>query len=78
MDRFTTLDLYLAAYLSLNGCQPALESRGSKILFTFHQNQNINRFIEQFNANSLIAVADFTLAVKTLRGRMIQARRSSS
>jgi len=77
MDRFTTLDVYLAAYLSMNGCPPELESRGGKVIFAFPNGTDINRLIGQFNANSLIAVADFTTAIKSLRGRMIQARRST-
>lgn len=72
-NRFTTLDIYLAAYLSLNGCRPDLVTQGGKVIFAF-PHQDANRLIEQFNSNSLVAVADFTTAVKTLRGRMLQVK----
>jgi hypothetical protein len=76
-NRFTTLDVYLAAYLTLNGCAPDLEVQGGKVVFSFLQSQDIYLFLQQFNGNAPVAVADFTIAVKTLRGRMLEARRSS-
>lgn len=73
-NRFTTLDVYLAAYLSLNGCRPDLEMQGGKVVFAFPQDRDIYRLLEEFNSNAPVAVADFTTAVKTLRGRMLQAK----
>jgi hypothetical protein len=74
MEKFTSLDLYLSAYLSLNGCPPELEIRNGKVLFSFRQSGDVNRLIGQFNSNSPVPVADFTTAVKTLRGRMIEKK----
>jgi hypothetical protein len=73
-DRFTTLDVYLAAYLSLNGCRIALEVQSGKVIFVFSQSREVNQFLEKFNSNTPVAVADFATAVKTLRGRMLQAK----
>lgn len=73
-ERFTTLDLYLAAYLEMNGCRPDLVSQGGKIVFSFPQCHKTNHLVEQFNANTPVPVADFTTAVKILRSRMIQAK----
>jgi len=72
--RFTTLDVYLAAYLKMRGFPLSLDNRGGKVVFAFTSSPSLNELISEFNSNALVQVADFTTAVKALRGQMLQAR----
>ncbi len=74
-DRFTTLDLYLASYLSLCKQQPTLEVLpDGQVVFVFPQTSAISMLVEQFNFNASVPVAVFSKTIKTLRGQMLQAR----
>ena len=68
---FTTLDLYLASFLSLNNLEPILETHGGKVLFAFEANADLYRMMTNFNENASVPVADFVTAVKVLRGKML-------
>jgi hypothetical protein len=73
-ERFTTLDLYLAAFLEMNGCRPDLVVQGGKVVFAFPHSRKAHDLVEKFNTNISIPVADFATAVKILRNRMFQAK----
>ena len=72
--KLSTLDLYLAAYLSLHGITPALEVKNRRVTFNFIVTDELYRKALDFNSNDLIGVADFVTAVKTLRGQMLTMR----
>ncbi len=71
---FTTLDIYLAGFLTLNGLSPKLEVRNARIVFTFEANDQLYRLMNLFNGNVNVPVADFVTIVKTLRGKMLTAK----
>lgn len=71
---FSTLDIYLSAYLSLHDLEPTLELRNGKVIFVFESTDGLYRLMNDFNANEPVPVADFTTAVKTLRGKMLSAK----
>ncbi len=73
MDRFSTLDVHLAAFLELHGISSNLERQGHRVVFTF-QDSEANDLINAFNRNVLVPVADFVSTLKGLRGRMYQVR----
>ncbi|OPX95467.1 MAG: hypothetical protein A4E58_02111 [Syntrophorhabdus sp. PtaB.Bin006] len=73
---FSTMDLYIAAYLSLHGIEPALENRNGKVIFAFTTNDTLYRLMNDFNSNKDVPVADFATAVKTLRGKMLSLKES--
>lgn len=72
--RFTTLDVYLAAFLTMRGFTLSLHKSGGKVIFSFAPSPHLNNLIGEFNSNTMIGAADFTTAVKRLRGMMLQTR----
>ena len=73
---FSTLDIYLSAYLSLHDIEPCLEVKNGKTVFNFDVTDRLYKLMGEFNSNALVEVADFTTAIKTLRGKMLSAKES--
>lgn len=71
---FSTLDIYLAGFLTLQGIPPKLEIKNAKVVFTFEANDELYRLMNLFNGNTNVPVADFVTIVKTLRGKMLTAK----
>jgi hypothetical protein len=71
---FTTLDLYLASFLSLHGIQPRLEFQGSRVVFVFAITDQLYKLSTTFNGNANVPVCDFVQKVKELRSQMITIR----
>lgn len=76
LKEFSTLDIYLAAFLSLHGIEPNLEIRNGKVVFTFEADDQVYRLMNLFNSNVDVPVADFVTTVKTLRGKMLSQKES--
>ena len=72
--RFTTLDLYLSAFLSLHDLTPVLETRDGRVVFVFEATDSLYQLMSEYNSNEPIEVADYTTAIKTLRGKMLSAK----
>ncbi len=68
---YTTLDIYLSAYLQLQGLRPRLERTNNKVIFSFPVNNQLYQFLLNFNSNIDVPVADYVVTVKTLRGQML-------
>jgi len=73
---FSTLDIYLSAYLSLKNLEPTLEIKNGKVVFSFEAADVLYRLMNDFNSNEDVPVADYTTAIKTLRGKMLTAKES--
>lgn len=73
---FGTMDIYLSAFLSLHNLDPTLEIRNGKVVFTFESSDTLYRLMNDYNSNEGVPVADFTTAIKTLRGKMLTAKES--
>ncbi len=68
-QKFSTMDVYLWAFLSLNGLTPALENNSGRITFNFPAEATLYKLMSSFNSNEAVPVADFVTKVKTLRGK---------
>ena len=71
---FETMDIYLSAFLSLSGLQPALKLNRGKVIFSFPASEDLYQLMMNFNSNVNVPVSDFTTIVKTLRGKMLSMR----
>ncbi len=71
---FSTLDLYLASFLSLHNVEPKLEFQGNRVVFTFTVTDELYKLSSSFNANVSVPVTDFVQRVKELRSHMITIR----
>ena len=77
---FATLDIYLASFLQLNNMKVTLELKDERVIFVFSASDELYHLMMQYNSNVNVPVADFVVAVKTLRGQMLtmrEGRRSS-
>lgn len=73
---FSTLDIYLASFLSLHDQDVTLELQNGKVIFTFEATDSLYRLMNQFNSNETIPVLDYTTVIKTLRGKMLTRKES--
>jgi len=76
--KFTTLDIYLSSFISLQGIEPVLEIKGNKVAFTFEPTDRLYRLMADFNSNVDVPVADYATAIKALKGKMLSAKESIS
>lgn len=74
---FTTLDIYLSAFLSQFGIQPSLKLNNGKVVFSFPATEDLFKLMMNFNSNVNVPVTDFVTLVKTLRGQMLTMRQST-
>lgn len=71
---FTTMDVWIAGYLSLKGVEPSLENRNGKIIFTFETSNELYRLLDSFNSNELVPVNNYCQRVKILRGKLLSMK----
>lgn len=71
---FSTLDIYLSAFLSLHNLEPTLKISNGKVIFSFEATDDLYRLMNLFNSNQDTPVADYTTQIKTLRGKMLTAK----
>jgi len=76
-QRITSLDIYLAAFLSLHQVAPTLTVSNGRVIFVFPSTERTNQLITAYNMNTNVPVADFVVAVKTLRGKMLSMRENA-
>tara|TARA_B100002003_G_scaffold245057_1_gene272217 strand:+ start:1809 stop:2057 length:249 start_codon:yes stop_codon:yes gene_type:complete len=75
-NNFTTMDVYISAFISLFGIQPALKLNNGKVIFSFNANDDLCKIMMNYNSNVSVPVADFTSAIKSLRGKMLSMKDS--
>ena len=73
-QHFTTLDIYLAAFLALSGIAPKLQKTGNRVVFVFPDCTDLYKLMANFSGNCNVAVADYVTLIKTLRGQMISMK----
>lgn len=71
---FSTVDIYLSAFLLICGIQPELEVRNGTVIFTFPTTDKLYEYIFMYNSNADVKAGTFVTAVKTLRGQMLTLR----
>tara|TARA_B100000315_G_C14436315_1_gene522589 strand:- start:169 stop:411 length:243 start_codon:yes stop_codon:yes gene_type:complete len=71
---FTTMDIYLTAFLSQFGIQPELKLNNGKVIFSFPLSEDLFKLMMNFNSNVNVPVTDFVTLVKTLRGQMLSMK----
>ena len=71
---FSTLDIYLTAFLLICGIQPDLEVRNGTVIFTYPADDELYKLMFLYNSNTEVKVGDFVTAIKTLRGQMLTLR----
>lgn len=76
--KFSTLDIYLSAFLELYGITADLENHNGRVVFVFLQSDELYRFSNAYNSNEPVPVADYVSALRTLKARMFAKREKQS
>lgn len=71
---FSTLDIYLSAFLILHDVQPELKTTNGRVTFNFKASDDLYKWSLAYNSNEPVPVADYVTTVKTLRGQMLTMR----
>ncbi|MGA3172937.1 MAG: DUF5659 domain-containing protein [Syntrophorhabdales bacterium] len=72
---FSTLDAYLAGFLSINGCKPTLKTeRSGKIAFHFEASDTLYQRISEYNAGATCVALQLALTVKNLKSQIFSRR----
>ncbi len=71
---FSTLDIYISAFLSLSGIPPSLEVQNGRVTFNFIVSDELYAKAIEYNSNAPVPVVDFVTSVKALRGQMLSLR----
>ena len=72
---FSTLDSYLAGFLSLQGHQPSLIDQNGKIAFAFPQTEDLRRSLAEFNSGVMVKANAYAFEIKSLKSRIHEMRR---
>lgn len=75
-QNFSTLDIYLASFLSLHQQEPLLELKTGKVVFTFQATDSLYQLMNLYNSDSQVPVATYSTQIKTLRGKMLTLKES--
>ncbi len=75
---FTTMDIYLGAYIVMHGIEADFTQNGQKIILTFPITDELYKTMADFNSNKLVPVVDYITVLKTLKARMFAIRGRSS
>jgi hypothetical protein len=69
-DRFTTLDAYVAGFLTIKGFVPDLVQEGPRVVFSFPSSPKLLETLSQYNSGALVPAAQLALATKSLKSQI--------
>ena len=69
-----TTDLYLAAFMSLNGFNPEYEISGNRVAFAFPANEGVTDIMREFHGNTRTPVWDYVQKIRTIKGEMLSRK----
>ena len=66
--RYTTSDMYLAAYLKLKGCKMTVEKIKSKAIFVFEKTEELTEYVNEYlNEGGSCEPLLYTNSIKNLK-----------
>lgn len=74
---YSTLDAYVAGFLSLKGHAPSLVDQGGKIAFVFPLTADLRRSLDEFNSGSMVKASAFVFEIKSLKSQIFEVRRET-
>jgi hypothetical protein len=74
---FSTLDAYIAGFLTLRGFIPELIEEGRKIVFTFESSKELNKAIDEYNGGATVEALRLAFAIKTLKSKIFSMRKNN-
>jgi hypothetical protein len=75
-EKFTTLDISLAAYLEVSDLPAELEFFKGRVIFTFPADDRLYKLLKGFNSNAAVQITDYVTVLRTLKGRLLAMKTS--
>ena len=72
---YTTLDAYVAGFLTLRKHIPDFIDQNGKFVFVFIQSDELSQDLDDYNAGAVVEAAKFAFAIKTLKGQIHSLRK---
>ena len=69
-----TYDIYLAAYLALNGISPQYVKHDTRVVFEFPMDSQTCDLMEAYNRNPHIELLPYVAALRRTRAQMLAQR----
>lgn len=68
------MDVYLSAFLSMQGQQPELSKQGSRVIFEFPATKEVFTLCKAFNENPSVPVIEYVKSVRQIKARMFSMK----
>jgi hypothetical protein len=75
-NAFTSLDAYLAGFLTLKGFSPQLINQSEKVVFSFHSSKELYKAITEYNSGAIVEASKYTFVIKTLKSQIHSMRKN--
>lgn len=72
---YTSLDAYLAGFLTLKGFIPKLIEQGNKVVFSFEISDKFFKTLAEYNNGAKVEALRLAVAVKSLKSQIFSLRR---
>ncbi len=72
---YRTLDVYVSAWLILQGFSPTLINEGHKIVFSFPPSKKLLDAISKFNDGAMVEASKFVLTIKNLKAQIFSKKK---
>jgi hypothetical protein len=69
------MDIYLTAFLQLQGIEPLLLKQSGRVVFAFPNTRQVTSLIQEYNGNPIgIRLLDYVQHLRRLRAQMLAMR----
>jgi len=69
------MDIHLSAFLQLQGVKPVLLKQSGRVVFAFHNTEQVTSLIQEYNGNPVgIRLLDYVQNLRRLRSLMLSMR----
>lgn len=71
----TTLDVYQAGFLTLEGFPPKLLKKNQKVVFSFELLEHLIKALSEYMGDELVRANDFANTIKLVKSRIFAVKR---
>jgi hypothetical protein len=69
-ERYTTLDVYEAAFFLMEDIEPELLSRNGKVIFYYDTSPELLSSMGRYRSGGMVSAQSYAQAIKHLKGRI--------
>jgi hypothetical protein len=76
MEKFTSLDVYSAAYLKLQGFVPSFKNSNGKIVFVFDLTPDLVKALSSYESGDTVTAFEYSQTIKSLKSKIFEMKDS--